>query len=96
MSDTTQTDPALAMVHKQISLLDAEIALHKHRMETATAVRDSMRELLAEMTRKLRPRNTRAPRVVETDKPANDTNDTPRPTVFALPANDPVGEAEAA
>lgn len=91
MSDANPNDPAIEIVRKRICQLDTEIALHKHRAETASQVRDELAELATSLGKMGRPRK---PRVVA-DAPTETAPDAPRPTVFAIPAND-VRDAEAA
>jgi hypothetical protein len=61
MSDNISTtlDPALDLLCKREREIDADIQVHLARAAGATAVRDELRDLIASLSRKPRPRKAR-------------------------------------
>jgi hypothetical protein len=90
MSDTTPTpnDAAIEHLRERVRQLEADIAMHRARMEGATMIRDDYLDTIATLSRKSRPRKVRA-----VPEAANDAAEAPRQTVFAAPCGSDVGEA---
>lgn len=81
MSDTpTPNDAAIEHLRERVRQLEADIAMHRARMEGATMIRDDYLDTIATLSRKSRPRKVRA-----VPEAANDA--APRQTVFAAVAD---------
>jgi hypothetical protein len=90
MSDiiTTGNEPAIELLRERVTQIQTRINARALENALDTSTVDELLDLIATLSRKPRAKKVRAQ---DTEpRPANDTPDEPRPTVFATP---PVEEA---
>jgi hypothetical protein len=95
MSDIIPTphDAAIAVITERARELDTEILGHQRCIDVATASRNELLDLVATLSRKPRARRTRPMPAGVTLLLDDTAEESPRPTVFAVPGATVTGEA---